>query len=244
MERTTRAIEADPNDSEACHQRGHALFQLKRFDEAIADFTAALKARPDDVHLLASRAVAEGSRGRLDALIADGEAALRLRSGQPKAPEPDAATERLALFCNNQAWTRATGPASARDPARAFALARLAVELTPDQAIYHNTLGVALYRAGRHTEAVPVLERSLAAGKGEADAFDLFFLSMARFKLGDIARARADFDGAMKWRRDHPNLAQPGWSDELDAFQAEAKALLDSPPPALPADVFASKPSG
>ena len=240
----SRAIEADPNDSEALHQRGHALFQLKRFDEAIADFTAALKARPDDVHLLASRAVAEGGRGRLDALIADGEAALRLRSSQPKAPVPDAATDRLALFCNNQAWTLATGPASTRDPARALALARLAVELTPDQAIYLNTLGVALYRAGRHTEAVPVLERSLAAGKGEADAFDLFFLAMARFKLGEFARARADFDGAMKWRRDHPNLAQPGWSDELDSFQAEAKALLDSPPPVLPADVFASKPSG
>ena len=46
MERTTRAIEANPDDAEAHHQRGHALVQLKRYDEAIADFTAALKAKP------------------------------------------------------------------------------------------------------------------------------------------------------------------------------------------------------
>jgi hypothetical protein len=43
----------------------------------------------------------------------------------------------------------------------------------------------------------------------------------------------------VKWRREHPNLTQPGWNEELDAFQAEARTLLDSPPPELPADVFA-----
>jgi hypothetical protein len=59
------------------------------------------------------------------------------------------------------------------------------------------------------------------------------------FKLGAIARARADFDRAVKWHRDHSKLRQPGWSQELDSFQAEAKALLDGPPPELPADVFA-----
>ena len=47
----------------------------------------------------------------------------------------------------------------------------------------------------------------------------------------------------MKWRRDHPNLTQPGWSDELDAFQTEARALLDGPLAELPADVFAPAPA-
>jgi hypothetical protein len=46
----------------------------------------------------------------------------------------------------------------------------------------------------------------------------------------------------VKWRRDHPNLSQPGWSEELDAFEAEARDLLDGPPPDLPADVFAPGP--
>jgi hypothetical protein len=85
---------------------------------------------------------------------------------------------------------------------------------------------------------VPVLERSLAAGHGQADAFDLFFLALARHQLGQIAQARADFDRAVRWRRDHPNLTQPSWNEELDTFQAEAQALLDGSSPDLPADVF------
>jgi serine/threonine protein kinase/WD40 repeat protein len=44
--RLTHAIEADPDDALARHDRAHALDRLKRFDEAIADFTAALKAAP------------------------------------------------------------------------------------------------------------------------------------------------------------------------------------------------------
>jgi tetratricopeptide (TPR) repeat protein len=143
---------------------------------------------------------------------------------------------------NNLAWQLATGPPGLRDPQGALVLARKAVALAPDAAIYLNTLGVAQYRAGQITEAIATLEKSLAVGKGESDAFDLFFLAMARFKLGQIALARADFDRAVNWRRDHPNRAQPGWSEDLDAFHAEAKALLDGPPPELPADVFAPGP--
>ena len=175
---------------------------------------------------------------RLDAVVADGEAALRLRSGRPQAPEPDAATKRLALFCNNQAWTLATGPAADRDPARAVALARVAAGLAPDEAIYHNTLGIALYRDVRHAEAVPVLERSLAAGRGESDAFDLFFLAMCRHRLGDAALARADFDRAVGWLDAHPTL-DARWLAELKSFRAEAKAVLAGPPGELPVELFA-----
>jgi hypothetical protein len=140
---------------------------------------------------------------------------------------------------NNLAWRLVTGPPALRDPERALELARKAIALSHGTAIYLNTLGVAQYRAGQHAEAIATLEKSLAAGKGQTDAFDLFFLAMARYKLGQIAQARADFDRAVRWRRDHLNPTQPGWSDELDAFQTEALALLDGPPAELPADVFA-----
>jgi hypothetical protein len=145
----------------------------------------------------------------------------------------------LAQFCNNFAWGLLTAPESARDPQHALTLARRAVELTPRQSIFLNTLGVAQYRAGRYAEAVATLEKSLAASQGQSDAFDLFFLAMARFKIGQIDRAHADFDRAVTWRRDHPNPAQTGWSQELDAFQAEAQAVLARPVVELPDDVFA-----
>jgi hypothetical protein len=158
----------------------------------------------------------------------------------PKAYE--SLTGLLAQYYNNIAWALVTAPESPRDPQRALSLARRAVELAPTTANYLNTLGVAQYRAGQFPESVATLEKSLAARKGESDAFDLFFLAMARFQLGEIARARTDLGRAVKWRRDHPNRAQPGWSQELDGFQAEAQALLNGSPPELPDDVFSSEP--
>jgi serine/threonine protein kinase/WD40 repeat protein len=148
----------------------------------------------------------------------------------------------LAEYCNNFAWRLVTAPGSTHDPQRALSLARRAVELAPKATIYLNTLGVAQYRAGQHAEAIATLEKSLAAGKGQTDGFDLFFLAMARYRLGQVVQAGADFDRAMKWKRDHPNPSQPGWAEELDSFQAEARALLDGPHPELPADVFAPGP--
>jgi serine/threonine protein kinase/WD40 repeat protein/tetratricopeptide (TPR) repeat protein len=233
--RMTRALEAHPHDAESRHERAHALARLGRFDEAVADFTAALEAGPDahtmDAHLLAYRAAAEAGRDRLDAALSDAEEALR------REPTP-ADRESVARVFNHLAWTLATGPAPRRGPARALDLARRAVGLSPDQASYLNTLGVALYRDVRHAEAVPVLERSLAVGKGESDAYNLFFLAMCRHRLRDAAAARADFARAVRWLDAHPNLDARRLA-ELKSFRAEAESVLAGPPGELPADVFA-----
>ena len=140
---------------------------------------------------------------------------------------------------NNLAWYLATGPEALRDPGKALVLARKAVAMTPGTAIYLNTLGVAQCRAGQYAEAIATLEKSLAAGKGESDAFDLFFLAMARHKLGQMDQARADLDSALRWRREHPKPAGPGWTEELNMFQAEAEELLNATLPALPENPFA-----
>jgi Flp pilus assembly protein TadD len=110
--------------------------------------------------------------------------------------------------------------------------------LNPTQGIYLNTLGVALYRAGRSAEAIHTLERSLAAGKGRFDAFDLFFLAMAHHRLGRTDRARDAFDRAMRWWREQKSLPG-GYAEELAGFRAEAEALLARPGGDLPDDVFA-----
>jgi Tfp pilus assembly protein PilF len=118
-------------------------------------------------------------------------------------------------------------------------LARKAVELTPGQAIFLNTLGVAQYRAAHYSEAIATLEQSLAASHGGSNAFDLFVLAMARHKHGQVAQAQADFIRALQWRRAHPAEPQPGWNEELDASQVEAEAVLADPSAELPADLFA-----
>jgi tetratricopeptide (TPR) repeat protein len=131
---------------------------------------------------------------------------------------------------------------ASRDPARALDLAHRAVELTPDQANYLNTLGVGLYRSACYSEAIPVLERSLAASQGKSDGFGLFFLAMARHRRGDAAAARADFDRAVRWLDAHPDL-DARWLAELKSFRAEADAVLARPPSELPTDVFAPAPA-
>jgi serine/threonine protein kinase/WD40 repeat protein len=132
---------------------------------------------------------------------------------------------------NSLAWLLVTAPAELRDPAQALAHARRAVELSGRRDIYLNTLGVVLYRNGQFAEAVPVLEKSYQAGKGQQDAFDLFFLAMCHHQLGDPKKAREEFDGAARWfRENRTRLHDPSWEAELTAFQAEAEALLKQPP--------------
>ena len=66
-------------------------------------------------------------------------------------------------------------------------MARKAVAPTPGESVFLNTLGVAQFRAGRYADAVATLEKSLAAAKGSSEPFDLYFLAMARCKLGQVA---------------------------------------------------------
>jgi uncharacterized protein HemY len=126
---------------------------------------------------------------------------------------------------NDLARLLLTGPKELRDPPEALPLARRAVELDGLRQAYLNTLGVALYRNDRFTEAASVLEKSLAAGQGQYDASDLFFLAMCHAKLGDATKARDCFDRAGKWWEAKKSI-DPRHAEELKAFQAEASKLL------------------
>jgi WD40 repeat protein len=130
-----------------------------------------------------------------------------------------------AMELNNQAWPLVAGPEGQRKPAQALDLIQKAVELSPDNGLLLNTLGVAQYRNGQYAAAVVTLEKSLAAAKGESDAFDLFFLAMCHARLGEPARAKDCFDGAVKWVEANKDV-EPQWREELKAFRAEAEAEL------------------
>src|SRR5262249_43949928 len=102
------------------------------------------------------------------------------------------------------------------------------VQLVPDEQAGQNTLGVAWYRAGEYSKSIAVLEKSLAAGKGQFDAFDLFPLALCHAKLGDPPKAKDCFDRALTWMEGRKNLpAQHG--EELQAFRAEAEEVLAKP---------------
>jgi predicted Zn-dependent protease len=222
----SKVLDADPGQNPVRYRRAQIWLRLGRFQEALADLAPLIKHFPQDPALFELRSQVHDRLGDREQAQADMKQATET---------PYAGAEQY----NNLAWRLATGPAAQRDPQKALVLARKAVALTPGKSLYLNTLGVALYRADQYPEAIATLEKSLAASKGESDAFDLFFLAMARQKLGQMERARADFERALKWRREHPYPASPDWTEELDMFQTEAEALIDPPLPPLPADVFA-----
>jgi tetratricopeptide (TPR) repeat protein len=131
---------------------------------------------------------------------------------------------------NNLAWLLLTGPKELRDSAQALVEARKAVELEPWQWSYSNTLGVALYRNEKFAEAIPALERSLREQRGQADAFDLFFLAMCHHRLDDAARAKDCHERGKQWFQKHKGKLSARWVAELAAFQAESESVLAQPP--------------
>jgi tetratricopeptide (TPR) repeat protein len=106
---------------------------------------------------------------------------------------------------------------------------RKGVELAADEAFYLRILGIALYRNEQVREAVPVLEKSLARGMGQWDAADLFFLAMCHAKLGEAQKARECQDRAVRWLQERESSISGKGREELNAFQAEAAALLRLP---------------
>ena len=210
--------------------------EIERYTESpqtlFERYTERLESNRDD---------AEAYHHRGHALIVlrrDQEAIDDLIVAHRRRPDDAHLREALALPCNNQAWKLATGPASARDLERALSLALRAVDMAPKEFIYLNTLGVAQYRARHYAQATSTLERSLAAGRGETDAFDLFFLAMAHHRLGDREQARDCFDRAVHWMGKQKSLSDQN-AKELAVFRAEAEAVLAGPAGELPVDVFA-----
>jgi serine/threonine protein kinase/WD40 repeat protein/tetratricopeptide (TPR) repeat protein len=220
-----RVLEADPSRVPVRVRRAQVLLRLRQFAEALADLNTLIERFPEDPSLFELRSKAHDGLGDREHAQADRQHAATLPQGS-------------AYDFNDLAWRLATGPVAMRDPEQALAAARRAIELEPRSTLYLNTLGVAQFRAGLYKEAIDTLQKSLAAGKGEADAFDLYFLAMARQKIGDIAGARDDFNRAAQWHRTHPNASTVQWKAQLEEFNAEAEAALSAPLAPLPNDVF------
>jgi tetratricopeptide (TPR) repeat protein len=142
------------------------------------------------------------------------EAAARL------APDDARALENLAYHL------ALSGDPTIRDPARAAALARRAVELAPSHGVIWNTLGMACYRAGSWGEAVTALARGLALPPqrttlGNDKAMTWFYLAMAYCRLGQDQKSRSWYDKAVQWMDE--NAPQ---DEGLRRLRPEAEELL------------------
>ena len=212
----TWVLHEQPGHLDALWARGESLQRLGRHAEAVADLTALLKFSPEDADLYEQRARCYDALNDRSHADADRKKVAEVARNDPRQ-------------INNRAWHLLTGPAAERDPVRGLELAKKIIERAPDSQEYLNTLGVAQYRNGLYGESIATLENSLKAGKGQFDAFDLFFLAMCHAKLGDSLKARDCFDRALKWTEAHKDLPAQH-KEELKAFRAEAEELLRSAP--------------
>jgi tetratricopeptide (TPR) repeat protein len=135
-----------------------------------------------------------------------------------------------ALFYNDLARLYVMAPEPLRDARAAVPLAEKAVQLQPGAWSYVNTLGIVYYRVGRYADAVAALEKSLAGGKGQADAADLYFLALCHHRLGDANRSRDCLRRAVAWHEANAKRLTEEEADELRAFRVEAEAAFTRTP--------------
>jgi serine/threonine protein kinase/WD40 repeat protein/Flp pilus assembly protein TadD len=230
--RYSERLKAHPNEQDVFHRRGHALLRMNRFEDALADYSAASALRPLDAHLRACKGVCLFHLKRYAAAVDELEAAFR------SDPETVRAITNLDQEMNDRAWVLANDGGARRDAPAATRLAALSVSLAPGKQVSLNTLGVALYRAGKFARAIETLEQSLEAGRGRFDGFDLFFLAMAHCRLNHVEQARACLDRARSWTVTHRNDLDSRNADDLARFRAEAEALFSGASGGLPVDVF------
>jgi tetratricopeptide (TPR) repeat protein len=128
-----------------------------------------------------------------------------------------------ALNRNNLARLLATCPETKlRDATRAIELAKTAVDLTPNEHTFRNTLGVACYRTGNWKAAIEALEKSMELNSGDG-ADDWIFLATAHWQLGSRDQARIWLGRAVE------SMDKDGLQDQdLRRSRAEAEELLGS----------------
>jgi tetratricopeptide (TPR) repeat protein len=153
----------------------------------------------------------------------------RLLAGSERLDAANELFQRIATWSptsnrglNLLAWLLATEPDTRfRNGKRALELARKLVERAPGEGMYRNTLGVAEYRVGDWKAAIASLDMSRVLLNRDHDSFNLFFLAMAHWQLGEKDRAGNYYREAVQWMEKN----QPK-NEELIRFRAEAAELL------------------
>jgi tetratricopeptide (TPR) repeat protein len=196
-----------PPDPRLLFIRGRALATIGRHADAAAGFARALELKPAWPEARYARAEAFRMLGEWDKARAEYAHAVAL------APKDAKAARELA-------WLLATCPdAKVRDPKEAVALARKALALNRNDALYWTTLGAARYRAGDGQGAVAALMKAVELRRS-SDPFDCLFLALAQWRLGQKDSARQWFAHAGQAVK-KSNRAE----EEFQHLFAEAAAL-------------------
>jgi tetratricopeptide (TPR) repeat protein len=108
-------------------------------------------------------------------------------------------------------------------------LAEQAVRGLAGEWFYHNTLRLALYRAGRVDEAIAALDRSMKGGGGLYNALNLYVLALCYQQLGQPDKTQECFRQAVGWRKARKQLTTD-WAPDVDLLESEARLMIGAHP--------------
>lgn len=186
--------------------RGTGRLQERNYVEAVTDLTRAVKLRPDIAEAFHNLGFAFERTGDLRNAARAYERALNLKPNYPSA-------------LNNLGYLLAT---SDSDPSRAVALCQKAVELQPNSASFQDSLGWALYKAGRAAEANSHFS---AAIKIDPTFFKSHFnLGLVEFAASNFAVAAGHFRNAIQINPNYLKAYVP-LADCYEKLKDDAKAL-------------------
>lgn len=180
-----RAVDLGLEAVEASVTFGNLLAEAGQWDRAAANFARVMdgpQAAPL-VRYLCAVAYLGGSRYDAYEQLCDHQ--LQQAAANPQ-------------LANDVAWLCTLHPSHRWQAGAIVQLAESAVAATPKNPAMLNTLGGALYRAGRFAEAATTLEQSIRQQK-EPGAWDWILLAMAQGRLGNRVAARQSRQKAAEW---------------------------------------------
>jgi tetratricopeptide (TPR) repeat protein len=137
------------------------------------------------------------------------------------------------LLLNLIAWTSCLLPDGVSNWSRIVEISERAVAADPQNHSLINTLGVALFRAGRNDEALDTLQKAINISDSDSDLMDRLFVAMIYAQMGRSVDALSLFQAVEEeikspTNSDDQNAVESHAIDaiEREMFLAEAKVLL------------------
>lgn len=225
-----KIVEEDPdselfrkNLSQFYLDRGFYYIKAEAQDKSLADYLKAVELAPRNAN----------ARYRLAILYLDAGDIPAFRNVSTEMLQQFSTTED-AEAAHWTAWTAILVPGAVSDPSIPLRLAEQALQSDPQSTFQRQTVGAALYRAGRFEEAlVPQTDlathwdqHGVTAEDRTSPAYTYFFLAMTHHRLGHADEAQKWFEKGIHWA-EH-NEKDPEWnrSITLELFRNEAAQLL------------------
>jgi len=217
------SLKVNPRNAAAHSNRGLALHELRRFDEALASFERALAIEPDDADVLVSRGVALGALARYGEAATSYERALAINPDHVDAlnnrgsalhalgrpVEALASYERALAICPDHPEAlanRAVILHALKRHTEALASLDRALTVRPHHPETLANRGAVLHALGRHTEALASFEHALAIAPSHVEALNNRAITLMR--LGRHVEALASLEEAL--------AIKPGYAEALN----------------------------